>query len=643
MNVFELFAKLTLDTSEYEKKLGEVEAETKGKTSVFSTVLGKAGQVVGTSAKVIGAGVAAAAGGIATLTGAAVNNYGQYEQLVGGVETLFGNSADQVQQYADNAYKTAGLSANQYMEQATSFAAALLQSVGGDTQAAAEYADTAIRDMSDNANKMGTNIQSIQNAYQGFAKQNYTMLDNLKLGYGGTKTEMERLVTDAEKLNKDFKATRDENGKLTMSYGDIVDAIHIVQQNMGITGTTAKEAGATIQGSAGSMRAAWQNLVTGLANDNADIGGLITNLIDSVVAAADNLIPRIQQSLSGIGELITGLVPIVVQMIPEFVNEVLPPLLDAAVSLLSTIATALADNIPMITDVVIMIVTTILRLLIEHAPELLEAVGKILIAIVEVLAEYAVKLWDKVKELGKNLLNSVVENGREIIQAFLDWLKQLPEKMAYWIGYAIASFIKLLFELPSKIQSILTTALTNIVNFGKNLWTKATEIARNFVEKLISGVRDLPQKFLEIGRNIITGIWNGISAGWDWLIGKVKSLAQSLLQGAKDALGIASPSKAFAKLGLFSAEGFGIGFEKEFGKVKNAIEDDLDFSSTSPSINATGTISGGGSGYGAGNVVINIENMTVRDDNDIRRIAKQLYNMINQSARSQGIAGGVYA
>ena len=642
MNVFDLFAKLTLDTSEYEKELDKAESDTKAKTSVFGAVVGKVGDVVSTGAKVIGAGVMAAAGGVATLTGAAINNYGQYEQLVGGVETLFGQSADKVQEYADNAYRTAGLSANQYMEQATSFAASLLQSVGGDTELAAEKADIAIRDMSDNANKMGTNMQSIQNAYQGFAKQNYTMLDNLKLGYGGTKTEMQRLLSDAEKLNKNFKAARDENGDLAMSYGDIVDAIHIVQQNMGITGTTAKEAAGTIQGSAGSMRAAWQNLVTGLADDNANIGDLINNLLDTVTASAENLIPRIQQALSGIGDLVTGLVPIVISMIPEFVHEVLPPLLDAAVSLLSTIASALADNIPMITDVVILIITTILTLLIDHAPELLEAVGKILLAIFDVLAEYAVKLWDKVKELGSNLLASVKENGQQLLQAFLNWLSQLPEKFAYWIGYAIASFIKLLVELPFKIKIQLDLARDKVIEFGKNLWTKAVEIARNFVEKLINGVKDLPQKFLEIGQNIITGIWNGISAGWDWLVNKVRNLAQSLLQGAKDALGIASPSKAFAKLGVFSAEGFGVGFEKEFKQVKKDIEDDLDFSSTSPLGSASGSVSGNGYSIGNDRITINIENMTVRDDNDIRRIAKQLYAMINQSARGQGL-GGVYA
>ena len=245
------------------------------------------------------------------LTKSAIENYKEYEQLVGGVETLFGAGGQSLEEYAEsvgktveeaqadynnlisaqnevlanaeNAYKTSGLSMNEYMETVTSFSASLIQSLGGDTQAAAEYADKAIVDMSDNANKMGTDISSIQTAYQGFAKQNYTMLDNLKLGYGGTKTEMERLILDAEKLDTSFKASRDSNGDLTMSFSDIVDAIHIVQDDLGITGTTAKEASTTIEGSVNSMKSAWSNLVTGLARDDADIGQLVDNLVTSIV------------------------------------------------------------------------------------------------------------------------------------------------------------------------------------------------------------------------------------------------------------------------------------------------------------------------------------------------------------------------
>lgn len=647
MDLFDLVAKITLDTSEYEKGLADSEKKAGGFGDKIKTALGTAGAITV-------AGVTAAATGVAALTNQAVNSYGQYEQLVGGVETLFGDSADTVQQYADNAFKTAGLSANQYMETVTSFSASLLQSLGGDTEAAANYADTAITDMSDNANKMGTSMEAIQVAYQGFAKQNYTMLDNLKLGYGGTKTEMERLITDAEALNSNFRATRDENGKLTMSYADIVDAIHIVQTDIGITGTTAKEASETIEGSTSAMKSAWKNMVAGLANDNANLDKLIDDLVSSATTAAGNILPRISEALTGIGDMIVGLAPVINDALPTLISDVLPNLLSAATTLIigfintiientplliETAITAfvavcdsLADALPQLIPLIIEAFITITKTIIEHTPEIIEAVLKILLSIGDMLVSYGKDFWNKVTDTCRTVINTIV-----------DWLSGLPEKMAYWAGYAIGQFIKFFMELPGKVAEWLTNVINRVKQFGENLRQKAIEVARNFKEKLIEGVRELPQRFLEIGQNIIQGIWNGISAGWDWLVGKVRSLAQSLLQGAKDALGIASPSKAFAKLGLFSAEGFGVGFEKEFAKVKNDIEDDLDFSSTSSGVSFSGSVNGGrSSAFAGGSIVINVENMNVRNDNDIRQIAKQLFNMINQSSRSQGL-GGVYA
>ena len=270
MNLFELFVKVGVD-DQASSKLG--------------TLTQKLGSGLKTAAKIGTAAVGAAAAGIAALTTAAIKNYAEYEQLVGGVETLFKNSADTVQQYAANAYKTAGLSANEYMSTVTSFSASLLQSLSGDTESAAKYADMAISDMSDNANKMGTDMELIQNAYQGFAKQNYTMLDNLKLGYGGTKTEMERLIADASKLDSSIDAN-------DMSFGNIVKSINAVQREMGIYGTTALEAEKTISGSLNSMKAAWSNLLTGIADDNAEFDILINKMVESVGTFAGKILPR---------------------------------------------------------------------------------------------------------------------------------------------------------------------------------------------------------------------------------------------------------------------------------------------------------------------------------------------------------------
>lgn len=243
----------------------------------------------------------------------ALESYAEYEQLVGGVETLFKDSAKEVEGYANQAYKTAGLSANKYMETVTSFSASLLQGLNGDTAKTAKIADMAIIDMADNANKMGTSMEMIQNAYQGFAKQNYTMLDNLKLGYGGTKTEMVRLINDSKILGKEIKNL---DG---ITLDQIIQAIHKVQENMGITGTTAKEASSTIQGSVASMKSAWQNLLTGIADENQDFGKLVDNFVDSVITAGENIIPRVKKIVEGIKKMLNSLTT---QVFPKLKKEI---------------------------------------------------------------------------------------------------------------------------------------------------------------------------------------------------------------------------------------------------------------------------------------------------------------------------------
>lgn len=301
------------------------------------------GKAFTAAAKAAAVGFGAAAAAVSAVGKSALNAYADYEQLIGGVETLFGNASDKVLQNANRAFQTAGLSANEYMETVTSFSASLLQSVGKDTKKAAEYADQALVDMSDNANKMGSNMQDIQNAYQGFAKQNYTMLDNLKLGYGGTKEEMERLIADANKV----KQANGEMADLSIdSFADITEAIHIVQTEMGITGTTAKEASTTIQGSVGMMKASWKNLLVGVADDTQDFGGLMDNFVDSVGIAAKNILPRVETILGGIGSLVEGLAPVVAQAVPQLVMTILPSMASAAASLLQAFAGSLVELAP---------------------------------------------------------------------------------------------------------------------------------------------------------------------------------------------------------------------------------------------------------------------------------------------------------
>jgi phage-related protein len=323
LDVFNLYAKLSLNTDDYEKGVEKAKGGASSLMDVFSGTL--LGNVVSDGLRTVANGITEigknAANMAVSIGKASLDSYADYEQLVGGVETLYKDSAGIIENYAKDAYKNVGLSANDYMETSTSFAAALVSSLSGDTEKAAEMANTAISDMSDNANKMGTNISSIQDAYNGFAKQNYTMLDNLKLGYGGTQAEMKRLIKEAAAMTdtqKELGVTVDSN---SMSYANIVQAIHVVQANMGIMGTTSKEAATTIQGSTASMKSAWENLLTGIADPEQDFQALVDNLVDSVITAGNNIIPRIKEIvptlIDGLSELVTQLAPYVSGVIME--------------------------------------------------------------------------------------------------------------------------------------------------------------------------------------------------------------------------------------------------------------------------------------------------------------------------------------
>lgn len=442
MDVFDLFAKISLDSSEYEKGLKNAKSSASGLTGLFGKV-GSSASTVGKGifnvatnvAKVSVAATTAGAAAVSALTTLAVNSYADYEQLVGGVETLYKTSADKVQQYAADAYKTAGLSANEYMNTATTFAAALVSSLGGDTEQAAELANTAIGDMSDNANKMGTDMESIQNAYNGFSKQNYTMLDNLKLGYGGTKQEMQRLLDDANKLN----AAQGNYTKYSIdSYADVVSAIHDVQNAMGITGTTSKEASTTIQGSVNATKSAWSNLVTGIADDNANFEQLISNFVDSATTAASNILPRIEAALNGAAKLIESLVPPIMAELPSLIETVLPQLAQSAVNIVQTLVTGISANAAQLIDSAIQIITvlgngiyqmlptvaqsalqivlTLVSKLNENLPQMLDTAGQMLIAFVEGVSEHLPDIMLAAASIVETLLTYFIEHLPDIVE-----------------------------------------------------------------------------------------------------------------------------------------------------------------------------------------------------------------------------------
>ena len=369
--------------------------------SQFGSAL-KSGLAV--AAKAAAAATAAAAGAVIALTKSAVENYGEYEQLVGGVETLFKDSAGTVEEYAKNAYQTAGLSANEYMETVTSFSASLLQSMGNDTEAAAKKADQAITDMSDNANKMGTDMQSIQNAYQGFAKQNYTMLDNLKLGYGGTKEEMQRLIDDANALNA---AQGNYTNYSIESYADIVDAIHTVQTEMGITGTTALEASTTIEGSIGAMKAAYANFVTGLGNDNADISELSSQLIQSVGTVAENVLPVVETVLKNIAEAVQRDGPEMIEKFVSYAIEKLPEVISLGLQMVISLVKGLAQNIPQLVTSVLNMMATIVKTIWESLPDIIEVGKNIVLGLWEGIKAMASWIGEKISGFVGGLVDGV--------------------------------------------------------------------------------------------------------------------------------------------------------------------------------------------------------------------------------------------
>ena len=401
------------------------------------------------------AGIKAVASGIKSLISGAIESYGEYEQLVGGVETLFGGSADTVIKNAENAYKTAGLSANAYMETVTSFSASLLQSMGNDTEAAAKKADQALTDMSDNANKMGTDMSSIQNAYQGFAKQNYTMLDNLKLGYGGTKEEMERLIADANALNA---AQGNYTNYSIESYADIVDAIHTVQTEMGITGTTAKEASTTIEGSINAMKSAYANFVTGLGDQNADIGALTEQLIESAGTVAENVLPLIENVVESIVKAVQEQGPEMITKFVAYATEKLPDILKLGLQLVLSLVKGLAQNLPQLVQGTLTMVDTIVKAFVNSLPDIIEVGKDIVRGVWEGITALGSWLYDKVSSFFGGIVDGV--KGMLGIHSPSRVFAGIGQNMALGLGQG---FEKQMQSVTAGIQNAIPTPTVDTV------------------------------------------------------------------------------------------------------------------------------------------------------------------------------------
>jgi phage-related protein len=607
-----------LKTANIAAQLKSIDASSAG-DSVGRSFGGSFGGAAATAAKAglaaLAAAAAAAVAGVVKVTGAALESYASYEQLVGGVDTLFKESSGKLQAYAAGAYKTAGMSANQYMEQATSFSASLLQSLGGDTEAAVEYANMAITDMSDNANKMGTNMGRITDAYQGFAKQNFTMLDNLKLGYGGTQEEMQRLLDDAEKISG-IKYD-------ISSYADIVDAIHVVQKEMGITGTTAQEAAATIEGSVAMAKAAYSNWLTGLADENADLDALTGQLVDSVVTAAGNIIPRLGR-----------IVGTALGSIPQLVEKVGPELASSLGTMLSTAFETVKGSLPQGMQESIAAATgslqeafgPIVSEIGEKLPSAIataqEWIGRLVDAFAPVAEQFAGTLAAAlstastfIESLGSAIgqwvipaleqLAPMIEGFLESVQRMYEALQPVADFLGTVLGAALslvvalfggivqavtfvidslAGFVEFLTGLPQSVSQFVTDvgnffsqlpglvklwfdqAISAAVSWAASMVSQAVTAGSEFVNAVVSFVSSLPGKVAgfagqmasaagDMIRGMVSGVQGAAGAVWDAIV----NVCSGALDAVKSFFGIASPSKVmkatFKWIPLGAAEG----------------------------------------------------------------------------------------
>lgn len=537
MDLFELVGRLSIEgTDKAEKELDNITDKANTTGGKFASIVGG----IGKGALAVGTAVA---GATAMLVGSVSSAWGELQQSIGGVETLFGEHADMLIEQANRAFMTAGVSANDYMQQATSFSASLLQSLGGDTKKACEYADMAIVDMSDNANKMGTPLESLQNAYQGFAKQNFTMLDNLKLGYGGTKEEMARLLEDAGRLaNKKFNMS---------SYSDIVEAIHVMQTEMGIANATMDEAGNTVTGSIGSMSAAWQNFIAGLGNPDADMKVLVDNLASTFGGMVNNIIPVIEN--------IASVLPVVLESIFNAVGTMLPSLIDTFTNLVLTVISALVKNLPTflngiaqllmglatgigamlptifselggLLEVGYQLLETIINGFVEGVPVALPMMLEFIQQFADTCSEKAPEFITKGFELLSKLIEGImsalpilIENVPRIISTFADIINNnAPRVVLLGAGLVLDLITGLISAIPTLIANVpqICIAIFDVVmafqwvNMGKNVITFFTdgiknmlpvvkETGKNVFDDLVGAVANLPSSLANLGKSAI--------------------------------------------------------------------------------------------------------------------------------------------
>lgn len=520
-------------------------------------------QGIGSGVAKVGKGLAiagtAAATAVTALVSKSVGAFADYEQLTGGVETLFGAGGRSVEEYAQSvgksvsdiqgkydslmsaqnvvlenankAYMTAGMSANEYMDTVTGFSASLISSLGGDTNKAADYANSALVDMSDNANKMGTDMESIKNAYQGFAKQNYTMLDNLKLGYGGTQEEMKRLLSDAEKLTGQRYDIS--------SFADITQAIHAIQTQMDITGTTAKEASTTISGSWGSLKAAFQNVLVGLTTGGDMFDQSLDALINTAVTFGQNIIPAIKGALSGIGYLIEGLAPVIGETIPPLINDLAPTLANSAVSLISSLVNGLTQNATQFSECLSNMIIVAVAGISSVVPQLLDAASKIVSNLMQGLTNSMPQIVNGAVTLVEGLVNGLVNNIPLLIMGAVQLVASLANGLIANLPRIIDAGVNLITGIVSASYSMMPQIIQNgmqlVVNLAVGLVRAIPQLIAalpRITGAIVKGFKSV--NWFDLGLQLIKSIWEGIKSIGSEMWNGVKEKTSELWGGVKN-------------------------------------------------------------------------------------------------------------
>ena len=656
MDLMALKAVLSLDTSQYEDGLSRA-------GGLVGTLGGGLKTAMGVGAAAVGAATTAVIG----LASASTSSYAEIEQLRGGVKKLFGDEdAKIVISNANKAFATAGMSAQQYMDQVTSFSAALVGSLGGNTAEAANRADVAMRAISDNFNTFGGDIQNVQNAFQGFAKQNYTMLDNLKLGYGGTKTEMERLIADAN----EYAESIGQAGDLSIdSFADIVSAIDLIQQKQHIAGTTAAEAASTVSGSLGSVKAAWENLVAGFSDPEADLGQLMTNVVENAEVAFENLMPVFERALEGIGTFIEKIGPVLIEKLPKLVDTILPSAIEAAVSLTGSIAAtlpSLAETLlgtlryalitygPTLLEAGITLVSNLASGVLQSAPNVVEAIKgaidnakqwidnnlpEFLNRGVNAIVNMANGMWraapNVITNIGSiinSLLNALLAAVPSILQAGVQLILGLAQGLINNLPAVISAIIQVLAQLLSTIAAhgprILQSGVEAIAKLAAGLIQAIPNIVTSMgqiTQTITKAVTDLAGKAVTWGRDMIKGFANGIVNGLKYVgdaVGKVTSKVTGMLHFSRPDEG---PLRYYEQWMPDFMKGLAAGIENNTWRIEDAMSGVTDLMTVNPSS------SFGVGGTFAPSVTVNVY---ATDEQNAEEVGQAAIDAVNAEIRS---------